>query len=119
MINFKQHFATTYRHLTKKTTTFVYRSTCLVHLLCLHPYDNLAPNVILSEFFIIIKGNGMFQCSKMPFCIHNEESQYGGTYCIKDICSQRSRRFANVHKGFPMHTTLPEIPYMFQSTSHI
>ena len=34
---FKQHFATTYRRLTKKTTAFVYRSTCLVHFTMLAP----------------------------------------------------------------------------------
>ena len=37
IINFKQHCATTYRHLTKKTTSFVYRSTCLVHFTILAP----------------------------------------------------------------------------------
>ena len=36
-INFKQHFATTYRPLTKKTTAFVYQSTCLVHFTMLAP----------------------------------------------------------------------------------
>ena len=36
-INFKQHFATTYRPLTKKTTAFAYRSTCLIHCTMLAP----------------------------------------------------------------------------------
>ena len=36
-INYKQHFATTYRHLTKKNTAFVYQSTCLVHFTMLAP----------------------------------------------------------------------------------
>ena len=30
-IGFEQQFATIYRCLTKKTTVFIYRSTCLVH----------------------------------------------------------------------------------------
>ena len=34
---FKQHFATTYRCLTKKIMTFVYRSTFLVHFTMLAP----------------------------------------------------------------------------------
>ena len=37
--NFKQHFATTYRCLTKKIMAFVYLSTFLVH------FTMLAPNL--------------------------------------------------------------------------
>ena len=36
-MNVRQHFATTYRPLIKKTTSFVYRSTCLVHFTMLAP----------------------------------------------------------------------------------
>jgi hypothetical protein len=38
---FKQHFATTYRHLTKKTMASVYRSTLLVHFTMLAPNFNV------------------------------------------------------------------------------
>ena len=41
MINFKQHFATTYRRLTKNTTAFVYQSTCLVHFTMLAPINGV------------------------------------------------------------------------------
>ena len=37
IINFRQHFANTYRPLTKNTTAFVYWSTCLVHFTMLAP----------------------------------------------------------------------------------
>jgi hypothetical protein len=40
-IYFKQHFATTYRRLTKKIMASVYRSTFLVH------FTMLAPNFIV------------------------------------------------------------------------
>jgi hypothetical protein len=36
---FKQHFATTYRRLTKKIMASVYRSTFLVHFTMLAPHD--------------------------------------------------------------------------------
>ena len=40
--NIKQHFATTYRRLTKKIMAFVYRSTFLVHFIMPAPSSWLA-----------------------------------------------------------------------------
>ena len=37
---FKQHIATIYRRLSKTTTAFVYRSTCLVHFTMLVPIES-------------------------------------------------------------------------------
>ena len=55
---FKQHFATTYRRLTKKTTAFVYQSTCLVHFTLLAPTSNIWSNQKLQILFL----NGKSKC---------------------------------------------------------
>ena len=65
LINFKQHFATTYRHLTKKTTAFVYRSTCLVHFTMLAP--NYIFQILIWKYMLlwhqIILNNTWFGCA--------------------------------------------------------
>ena len=72
IINSKQYFATAYRPSTKKTTTFVYRSTCLVHFtsfLVHNTWKDIPPT-----FFLCQVGKIELQlCRKTMSCVKLNE----------------------------------------------
>ena len=74
----KQHFATTYRRLTKKTTAFAYRSTCLVHFTMLAPLCDIKDPAHVLEFLATNKNKNVeieTQDSKQPLIFGNDDDK--------------------------------------------